>query len=157
MRSQGVHDNAVVGYKSRFPLEIRSISVLMCSTACYATPRGARQRSCRLQISFPARNTKYQCFNVFNSLLCDSKGCTTTRLAQRGWRSQISFPARNTKYQCFNVFNSLLCDSKGGTTTRLAITNIVSRCKFNVSTGNYVKRATIYMHAVARLSDKQIF
>jgi len=75
-----------------------------------------------------------------------------TRLAVKNIVSRSKY-----KVSVSNVINSLLCDPKGCTTTRLAVTNIVSRCKFNVSTGNYVKRATIYMQAVARLSDKQIF
>ena len=54
MRPQGVHNNAVAGYKSRFPLQCYNIVKFKLANIIYATPMGAQQRGCRLQISFPA-------------------------------------------------------------------------------------------------------
>ena len=99
MRSQGVHDNAVVGYKSRFPLEIRSISVLMCSTACYATPRGARQLGWRNAVGGHKSRFPLEIRSI-SVLMCSTACYATPRGArQLGWRSQISFPAANSTFQ----------------------------------------------------------
>jgi hypothetical protein len=88
MRPQGVHNNAVAGYKSRFPLQCYNIVKFKLANTIYATPRGHYNAVAGYKSRFPL-----QCYNIVKFKLANTIYATPRGSLQRGCRLQISFSA----------------------------------------------------------------